>query len=189
MHVKNFRNIVRNFAEIRRGYFVDQSTIISISIRPVARKAYEVAWVKQRFYYTTQTTVKCGVFLVVPFYSERPERRDVTLGRMRIVGDDHIRIIEKRARIKKAAVRRNSYPVRVAIFSLGGRLVFVFCSGEPQNRQAVFLFGLLDHLVDKLTGWTEIDDAFSVPATSPFVFPLPVGSCSATSGELMAWDT
>ena len=123
-----------------------------------------------------------------PIHPQRPKRRDIVFGCMCIINNKHVCVFEKWVGIEQATVCSDRHSIRTLVFSLGAQIVLIDTSCEPYNRQAVFLTGLFDYLVDKLPGRAEIDNTLFVFATAPFSNEQPYKSLTASGRELQCLE-
>jgi len=108
---------------------------------------------------------------------------------MNIIDHQDVSVVKKWVRVEKARVRGYSYSITVPVISFGRRFVLFYATSETAYRQSILLLGLLDDLVYEMQSrarYTTLSrflrrrhSAISKPTK---VFPLPVGSCRATSG-------
>ena len=87
---------------------------------------------------------------------------------MNIIDDEDICIGEKRVYIEEAAICSNGDPVSQIVRRLFRRFVIATRSCKAYNDQTVLLLRLLNHLINKLTGRTEIHNTLLIFASPPF---------------------
>src|SRR6266702_2666364 len=121
---------------------------------------------------------------VVPEDAQAPHRCNVVFSRVSIIKDDNARIVEKGSNIKEATISRYRDAARREIIGLRDRIELVLRAGESVNAQTVLIFGLRDHLIYELPGWTQKNVPLTVLSTEPFSDEQPNQRLAAASGQL-----